>query len=1721
MAATDAEQPYADMAAGDPFTSSTSHRYSNFDNQLFALGPTTSPEQAKRALEAHLAETERRIRDASKLGTTLVQQRKELADRLKEIEKEQDEGEITPELRQKLVDIEKEYNEVGRESARAFLPKSRVSSSEMAESPFPVQGKRSVSPSKFESQATASPSKLSVPNRKQRNQPSNRVHDIEFATEISTSLLSQVRHLQALLAEKEESLRTVNTEKARLEAEAEGFNQRLRALDESEQRYKDENWSLETQLHDHIATAKEAADREKKLTQSLNALQAQKTTAQKDLDEMKLSHSKLSETHAAAVKLHDTELGGLKRNMAMVENERGALQRKIEDLTGQNHELAMAVARQRGIADEQESQDATDEDFETADDNVTPEHSPPPSPTKMTPRHSHLEAETLKSSLHHAHRMIQSLKGNIHREKTEKLELKRMLQDARDELDIRRNDAASGSIKKSRKMDSKEFKKPSKGQLGALRNSRSEISMDDAQWEDQDGESSPTRAASARVASMPGGYAESSDQFETSNETSDAFETANERGTETDDFHTGNEGNTDSDELTETESGANVSTIRGRPAPLNMAAKRSSFLSTASTSGDEYSYEDVRTPVQSQPQRLRLRMGRGSSRRDRIASEEPSIDSSPAASNSGTPQQPSQSLFAELGDLGGSDDESAMGSSVGGMTPGRNRSITPGGTPGGASARMSALDIPPVPALPKPVMVDSSMMTDDWEPAPATPQSAIPIIASGLAGAGLVEAGHLFADNRLSVMSDVSTQAGDLSESLAQFPTPPTRSAPLPPLSISTIQAEDMEPVIPAPATPVQMAFSSIGSSHTEPLSPVLHAPTPVKLVFAPIEGTETEPIERPATAVKMEFSGIEAVAMEPVSPVLRPVTPVKLAFVPIDALDTEPIEPVERAVTPIKMAISNIGAMETEPISPVEPVVAPMNMAFSSIGHTATEPESPVKRPVTPVAFAFSSVSNTETEPISPVIRPVTPPRPVTPVAFAFSSVSNTETEPISPVIRPVTPPRPVTPVAFAFSSVSNTETEPISPVIRPVTPPRPVTPVAFAFSSVSNTETEPISPVVRPVTPPRPVTPIALAFSSITSTSTEPIEPPSPAHNHLLAGALGAGALGAGALGVGALLSDKSDKELSIQSPETPKGKGNNFNGLMNWAKAKTPVGPLIAEDETRQSPNQSPLAETPESQRPFKELSVNTNERPPSKAKPDMTSSTAQTSLTSEEIDEMLSKKSDRQYAILTEDSQKPVSPSRTIVPPTIRVRKSQDSMSSVRITRPKALDLSLDRENQPSSRPGSSGSHRRSISSQHPPLPPNHQQVIAAAQRVGSSSSNHTGIMGPPLLPASTYRNSNSQQLRPRTPSSSHGPSSPKNGTTPRPRYSGGAELNPSITARSRASSVTSFASEVESRFNLRGGPTEIPGVASGTDPRMIQAITQTMIGDYLWKYTRKAGRSDMSSTRHRRYFWVHPYTRTLYWSDRDPSTAGRSELKAKSVAIEAVRVVTDDNPMPPGLHRKSLVILTPGRSVKFTAQTGHNHEIWFNALSYLLLRTDDAPEDTADEAPDALTADDVDEFNPGFRSSRRGGAASLSSYNSRATRNESPAIPERPTLNNTPYNGTAASRGSVVSRLSNYWRTSNGEVYSARRSRQSTGQNSIYEASEVHDSAEDVRAMIEKQDRESDRLENVRACCDGLHDVGHLAHTPTSSVRNRLSQGTRSYTPGPGQRPGATSRQSVQ
>ncbi len=82
----------------------------------------------------------------------------------------------------------------------------------------------------------------------------------------------------------------------------------------------------------------------------------------------------------------------------------------------------------------------------------------------------------------------------------------------------------------------------------------------------------------------------------------------------------------------------------------------------------------------------------------------------------------------------------------------------------------------------------------------------------------------------------------------------------------------------------------------------------------------------------------------------------------------------------------------------------------------------------------------------------------------------------------------------------------------------------------------------------------------------------------------------------------------------------------------------------------------------------------------------------------------------------------------------------------------------------------------------------------------------------------------------------------------------------------------------------------------------------------------------------------------------------------------------------------------------------------------------------------------------------------------------------PTLTPKKAAGNRPSMG-TLSRISGYWKDSK---FGSLRGRSMSGreQLSIYQASEVHDSAEDVRQMIEQQERESDRLENVRACCDG-------------------------------------------
>lgn len=127
--------------------------------------------------------------------------------------------------------------------------------------------------------------------------------------------------------------------------------------------------------------------------------------------------------------------------------------------------------------------------------------------------------------------------------------------------------------------------------------------------------------------------------------------------------------------------------------------------------------------------------------------------------------------------------------------------------------------------------------------------------------------------------------------------------------------------------------------------------------------------------------------------------------------------------------------------------------------------------------------------------------------------------------------------------------------------------------------------------------------------------------------------------------------------------------------------------------------------------------------------------------------------------------------------------------------------------------------------------------------------------------------------------------------------------------------------------------------SFTDRSMIPAITQVVIGEYLFKYYRKLGPfSSISADRHERYFWVHPYSLTLYWSSSNPVLANPADVKTKAVAILSVESVDDNNPLPTGLYHKSIVIHSQTKTVKFTCPTRQRHNIWYNALRYMVNRS---------------------------------------------------------------------------------------------------------------------------------------------------------------------------------------
>jgi len=1501
-----------------PTNRTQGHRYSSFDTRLFTSYNRGSPSQAKRALEAHIADTDRRIQDASKLGTTLLEQKKQLTERLKDVEKQQGANEVGPELKQKLVELEKEFNEVGRESARAFIPKPHkfsIDNGDVVTTPSVVSG---------DGRPTAT--KSQVPSRKQRNQPSSRVHDIEFATEISTSLLAQVRHLQSILAEKEEALKKANVENSQLQAEAEGFGHRLRGLYDNEQKLKDENWSLETQVQDLTVQVQEAASHDHRLTQHLNAAKSSKAEVEREYEELRQSHEKLSEDHASIHRNHDVELSGMRRNIEAGGEECETLRKKVEELTSQNQDLARAVAYRVKTENEPKDHEESVEGDAMGLDQTSPEHSPPPSPTKGTPRHGVLESETLKSSLHHAHRMIQNLKNNIHREKTEKVELKRMLQDARDEVELKRagGDVAAANAGRKRKPNAQQdvFKKPSRpDKLGDAKAPHEEI-LNDPSWELYD--ESPSRDRMFRKG----------DAYDLSTDTGDGFQTANEQSsiaTDTDAFQTAESfaGDT-SDDLTEIEGGK---AMRRQILALSVRkpGERLSFQSTASDDNDQY---DLSTPTQ-EAQQYRLGVNRGGYHK---SSGKSSIKDSPVSFVSDQSQpRLSQNLATELEDLGGED------TSVADSTPGRSigsRDVTPNLQ----RKRDTIIHSPLVPAAKsRPEMVDSSTLTDPWEPQHELSDAAamegtatavglavvVPSFAQWQRQQGLLSSTVPKSNTSSIEISSFQHPAHDPSSSKLPFETSPDDIQGLPtsdrhfmPLQMSSISSQHIEPVTSEPSAGLE--------SIRVPTTPV----------FAE---AGMPPVSSPATTLSY-LSGSTAVSPHTMalansftrdnsrgtsSATYRSPNMADLYSIPVSAADRTTDRPAAPTTgDPMEMSWSHVDAT-----SPIAPTSAPITAGTSEIPRVHATILNPIGSQPAPIGEAALENPKPQIDPVASSNEPV-------PSLFTIS-IPGRELKPRKQPSK-------------QLDTDSQSNKNILSSSINQT--------VGNEGGSLKNDE-DIIEPVLR--------------------------------------------------------ISRSEDRGESFQEPTL---------------QLEDPYG----EEFGNVSPSQARLSSL-RSLRSSMEMMSRNASRVRLGQDTNSTSVSASRTTTDEGTQTMVS--ADQMETLLKERNSRPIPTSAqgALGSPMPRTSNSDRRAMFVGGKAQDQFSLVDPAMFKPAHRSGSAGGLRAGAASPRPtvpPLPADHREVIAAA---ASRSSSMLGNMPPPTFPTSAYKPQN-QYLRPTTPNGTFRPSPSRMSNTPRNRTMSLTGRTDVLSRSSRRSSVSSFASELDERFNINLMNNRSSQAVDGfdinnTDPRMIQAITQTMIGEYLWKYTRKAGRGKHSENRHKRFFWIHPYTRTLYWSNQDPSAAGMKELKAKSVSIEAVRVITDNNPIPQGLHQKSIVVVTPGRNIKFTAPTSQRHEAWFNALSYLLLRN--GPEREAEIAEQAqqytnysntsggrherantiesYNSDDISEFNPNYhgRSASRMTVGSQRSMSSVGTNRTSSKIPPQPTHRTASPQGYASARSLAV------------------------------------------------------------------------------------------------------------
>ncbi|KAI0760078.1 hypothetical protein C8Q74DRAFT_1293828 [Fomes fomentarius] len=1570
-------------------------------------------------LQTLLDNKEKQLQSAATLGHQLLAQRTELEDRIKQMQDLELDGTGSDD------GLDGSVGDKYRELADAI--KAWDTENEHLTSVFgskPTNGvhapaSRHAEPSRNEHErskgAAAGPS-AAQSSRRAKN-AAHRADDVEFAFEIGSGLLTEVRRLQSLLGERDKAIQDMKEEKDDLEKQAENLRSALREQEQSADKFKEENWNLEvtlqelrTQVADSQATAQRLEGENKRLTRQLTTVRETADQHKNEADRQQVAYEELKAKH-------ETDVAQARKQAASLQRDKSDLQQALDSMKAEVAKASRRLPRfgspltPNGVSASEAvtPADQDDEDVFSAAGASThtrkkldnsglfppdfdfADESPDPSPSKpfLAPNHPTNEIEALQQRLAHAQRQINTLKSTLQREKELKMDYRRKLEASpgfaiEEEDDDTVEEPAGVEKPKARLTPYRSGRGRGRGRgrggltliqrLGMAQHSPASEYNDDF-----DSDASPIPAVPPIPAAFrPDESMEEEEELYIQASPSPAIQ-SNRTSVDGMDPAFANI-------LRRSASAGSIG--GGSPLRQSVLARggRGGTLPRARRGGA--AYQEARPPsLVGQPEALSAELGFGmlepeatSHIADDLQQELEGVETVELGVQTDFEEPPPPPPVIQI--ISPSTSEMAIQ-----VEPEPIQILSP-------STSEMAIQVDPEP---EPVVVTSDVSLQ------TTPE-VVPVHSDAEIQAIVEEPSQVVP---IFSTAEVQTVAPSLSHTEMQTAPEPV---PVTPTKVDTDVQTQETAVTPAAAFARQVRLS-LSSSQGSGITALAHRPSSLPLDDRAVldeeddGATETGSIFGETTQTEDFTSARSAIPETPTDSAsdyhsIRTVSDVDYSD---SGSDDESIKASHLQRSDDLSAISSTASIPQQaspaiPFPEASPVVPKPTYESKEIE------TDPILEPP-PVETAEEGIQ------VNPPPEPKPEPEPEPVVALP------------EPVAEPEPAPEPTPEPKPEMKEISIQTDEWIPP------PPAP----APALATV---------PAATPATTPA-VVPIPIPTSGPTSS------------NASSTASAAAAAVAAAAPSVPTVFRvGPSSQQFQFIPPSSA---GPTVTTTVPSATVSTTVVAAPSPNTTIRDANATFIARPRTSQSDRRQSIESTL----SSVLDDVVNRSRTPSMLPN-ID-----KSRPPMMVLPPPPRAPPPPNSMLPPPFIPEKRMSYDLPPPRPSSPPPPEL-IQRATTPSlGIPG-----RGTIGRAHgASMPPSQQGLRQPPSTSSFRSAVNAASRAPLSSPSALSFNLRDRERRELSSASLH---------------SGGQSVH---SQRSSISSDQHFENHMRRHsnvdaLNVQNRASEPQSAAAvSTDPTIIHAITQTMIGEFLYKYTRRAIGKGHGERRHKRFFWVHPYTRTLYWSSADPGSSNVTEASAKSAYIESVRQVMDPNPMPPGIHQYSMIVSTPQREMKFTAPTKERHDIWYNALQYLLTRPGNhGPGAAGNGIPAPMSPMSVNGELP----SDDYPANVMSSPDSRRTGRTGRTGISGDSWNTTPRGQGQRSRSQISLGGSLGKRSGTPAAEYLRWAEGPSSPTKDYE--HVRGGANDEELDFElNDDTLSDEgfegLENVRACCDGRHTVG--------------------------------------